>query len=215
MLGLYSGCWCSPRRCSWGVTCGDEFLVNTHIGDQQREAAIGMEDDGSFVVGWHSLNQVNHYDVFAQRFDNNCDLVDGEFQVNAYTDNAQGDPSVAMTDDGEFVFVWTSENQGDGDAEDIYSRRYDGDGLVIIDEYRVNNYTDSIQASPAVAVAMAGNGNYVVTWESLGQDGDGYGIYMQLHDSVGNVIPEPSTILMMLGGAATCIAGILRKKLRK
>ena len=44
-------------------------------------------------------------------------------------------------------------------------------------EFRVNTYTTSTQASPSVASDP--NGNFVVVWQSDGQDGSGYGVYGQ------------------------------------
>src|SRR5262249_23468206 len=36
------------------------------------------------------------------------------------------------------------------------------------------------------ATAMDANGNYVVTWESWGQDGSGYGVYARRFNAAGN-----------------------------
>ena len=43
---------------------------------------------------------------------------------------------------------------------------------------------ETSDASPG-SVAMDGNGNYVVTWASKGQDGDGWGVYAQRFDASG------------------------------
>ena len=51
------------------------------------------------------------------------------------------------------------------------------------DEMPVNSYVDSDQASPRIAVLK--NGGWLVTWESVGQDGDGPGIYQQIYSSTG------------------------------
>jgi hypothetical protein len=56
-------------------------------------------------------------------------------------------------------------------------------------EFRVNTYTAGDQAYPAVA--MNSSGNFVVAWESSGQDGSGLGLYAQRFDALGNKIgPE-------------------------
>lgn len=47
----------------------------------------------------------------------------------------------------------------------------------------VNSTTANSQQNPDVAADTSGN--YVVVWESFGQDGDGYGIYMQRFNSSG------------------------------
>ena len=45
-------------------------------------------------------------------------------------------------------------------------------------EFIVNTYTQNNQLDPAVA--MSSNGNFVITWDSYGEDGSGDGIYAQL-----------------------------------
>jgi hypothetical protein len=53
-------------------------------------------------------------------------------------------------------------------------------------DFPVNTYTPSFQSRPAVA--MDGTGNFVVTWQSYGQDGSGYGIYAQRYTAAGVAI---------------------------
>src|SRR5947208_2483985 len=50
-------------------------------------------------------------------------------------------------------------------------------------EARANTNTTAFQTSPAVA--MDAGGNYVVVWQSFGQDGSGYGVYAQRYSSAG------------------------------
>lgn len=50
-------------------------------------------------------------------------------------------------------------------------------------EFQVNTYTPDIQDLPALAMDLAGN--FVVVWESYGQDGSSYGVFGQLFDSSG------------------------------
>ena len=47
-------------------------------------------------------------------------------------------------------------------------------------EFQVNTYTPDNQENPKVATDAAGD--YVVVWQSNGQDGSGYGIYAQLYN---------------------------------
>jgi hypothetical protein len=42
-------------------------------------------------------------------------------------------------------------------------------------ETRVNTYTTSVQAAPAIAMDAAGD--FVVAWDSFGQDGSSYGVF--------------------------------------
>ena len=56
-------------------------------------------------------------------------------------------------------------------------RRFDAAGSPLTTEILVNTYTTNNQQNPAIA--MNSTGNFVVVWESQGQDGSGYGIYAQ------------------------------------
>ncbi len=53
----------------------------------------------------------------------------------------------------------------------------------VASEFQVNTYSTSDQQLPNVAVAPGGN--YVVVWQSNGQDGAGFGIFAQQFNSVG------------------------------
>ena len=50
-------------------------------------------------------------------------------------------------------------------------------------EFDINNFVVGDQESPQVAIAE--NGNYIVVWQSNGQDGSGLGVYAQLFNAEG------------------------------
>jgi YD repeat-containing protein len=104
-----------------------------------------------------------------------------EILVNTYTANSQTEPAVAATADGSLVVVWSSQGQ-DGSSTGIYGRRYDASGAAG-PEFRVNTYTTGIQFNPAVAAVA--DGGFVVAWQSLAQDGSGWGVYAQRYDASG------------------------------
>jgi len=54
------------------------------------------------------------------------------------------------------------------------------------DEFQVNTYVEDNQ--DGVDVAIADNGNFVITWQCVGQDGDGYGVFAQMYGNDGNPI---------------------------
>lgn len=51
-------------------------------------------------------------------------------------------------------------------------------------EFRVNTYTTNSQSSPSVG--MNDSGDFVIAWQSSGQDGDSGGVYAQRFDALGN-----------------------------
>lgn len=55
-----------------------------------------------------------------------------------------------------------------------------------VGEFLVNTHTASDQYSPAITGLT--DGGFVVSWESYGQDGSGWGIYAQRYDAQGAAV---------------------------
>jgi len=91
-----------------------------------------------------------------------------EFHVNQLTTGTQNNSAVAMDNAGNFVVVWQSNGQ-DGSGYGVYARRYSAVGAALGDEFRVNQFTTGAQQTPTVA--MDGDGDFVVAWNSAAQDG--------------------------------------------
>ncbi len=109
----------------------------------------------------------------------------GEFQVNTYTTDDQVLSAVAMHSSGSFVVVWASDTQ-DGSSYGIFGRRFDSMGNALSAEFQISLRTTLSQNQPAVA--MDGMGNFVVVWESNGQDGSNFGIFGRRFDSAGSAL---------------------------
>lgn len=155
------------------------FLINTTTESNQDTASIAALEDGGFVVIWKSGadQDGDGYGIFGQRYDSSgaTDAI-GEFQVNSYTDGSQYNGKVTALDDGGFVVAWQSDAQ-DGDEYGIYAQRYDEGGIKHGDEIQINTTTTEEQSY--VDITATQNGGFIVTWSSVDQDGDGYGVYAQ------------------------------------
>jgi hypothetical protein len=159
-----------------------EFKVNTYTTAFQFNPSVAMDADGNFVVTWYNNGQDGGgYGIYAQRYDKDSGAQGSEFRVNTYTTGTQAETSVAMDADGDFVVTWYSDQDGSGFG--IYAQRYDKDGGAQGSEFRVNTYTISNQTNPSVA--MDADGDFVVTWQSYGQDGSNFGVYAQRYDKDG------------------------------
>jgi len=168
---------------------GTEFQVNTYTTGQQATCSrngghISAADAiGNFVVVWHSDGPGDTYGVFARRYDSAGDPLGAEFRVNSYTPSRQWRPSVAADPSGNFVVVWSSEAPQDGSQDGIFGQRYDSGGEALGGEFQVNSYTTDRQRYPSMAADASGN--FVVVWQSLGQDGSDHGIFGQRYDREG------------------------------
>jgi hypothetical protein len=166
-----------------GVAQGGEFLVNTETTGWQSDPSVGIDGSGNFVITWRSDGQDgDNTGVFAQRYDA-LGVVQGvEFQVNTETAGAQHPPSVGMDAFGNFVIAWASDAQ-DGSGLGVYAQRYDAVGVAQDGEFQVNTETTDFQSEPSVG--MDASGSFVIAWNSIGQDGDGSGVYAQRYDASG------------------------------
>ena len=108
-----------------------------------------------------------------------------EFRANTTITDNQTLPATAMDEVGDYVIVWVSNNQ-DGQGLGIYAQRYDHTGTPVGGEFRVNQTTANDQTTPSVA--MDQQGDFVVTWASNNQDGNGWGVYARRYDLNGNAL---------------------------
>ncbi len=181
-VNLQAGTASAPGG-SGTLTPGDEFQVNTTTAYQQVNSKVTGLNDGGFLVVWQSLIQDgSDYGVFGQRYDASRQTVGGEFQINTQTASTQSNPAVTSLNDGGFVVTWHSLNQ-DGSGYGIYGQRFDASGSRVNNEFQVNTTTVSSQLLPDVK--GLNDGGFVVTWQSLDQDGSSYGIYGQRFDATG------------------------------
>jgi hypothetical protein len=120
--------------------------------------------------------------VFARRFSSAGTPLAAEFQVNTYTYSAQTAPTVAGEGDGDFLVAWSSYSQ-DGDSYGIFARRFSSAGAALAEEFQVNTYTGSFQTTPSAAIDAGGD--FVVAWQSQGQDGAGNGVFARRFSSAG------------------------------
>ncbi|MBE9102857.1 cadherin domain-containing protein, partial [Vacuolonema iberomarrocanum] len=153
-----------------------EFQVNTTTLDNQENAVVAMDEDGDFVIAWQGDGG---YGIYAQRFDSAGVAQGGEIQVAGDGFAATEIPSIAIDpDSGEFVVAWVADGFGS-----IRAQRYDSSGNPVGGEIAVSTAPN---VKGKASIAMDQNGNFVVVWESDGQDGSNTGIYGRRFDSSGN-----------------------------
>jgi hypothetical protein len=163
--------------------------------------AVGMDDSGRFVVAWvvNSGSKKQVTDVYARRFNADGTPADAGRMVNSYTAGTQQWPTVAAAT-GSYVIGWNSDGQ-DGSGHGVYAKRFTATGIEQApptgvprgtgNEFRVNTYTACTQSYPVAAADDAGN--FACAWtssplnRSVGQDGDGGGVYAQRFGAAGHL----------------------------
>lgn len=185
-LGVYG-----QRLDNFGDPLGGPFLVNTGttVGNQSAPA-VARDADCNYVVVWQSNHVVaDGYDIYAQRYTFDGTTLGGAIRVNSTVAGDQTAPVVAMGNDGRFVVAWAGDG-GDG-TTDIFAQRYDGAGVPVGEEFRVNNETALDQLMPAVA--MNATGEFALAWVSSHPAAAGEeevdpekSIFVQWYDANGN-----------------------------
>ncbi|MGE5277432.1 MAG: S-layer homology domain-containing protein, partial [Acidobacteriota bacterium] len=176
---------------STGAKVGGEFQVNTYTTSYQFHPSVAMDAAGNFVVVWESYRQDGSgAGVIGRRFNGSGAPQGGEFLINATTSGHQRTPHVASDASGNFVVVWSA--YGDGSEIGIVGRQFGASGSPRGGEFTVNTFTLSAQILPDVAMGPAGN--FMVVWQSKGQDDfgdpDGWGIFARAFGASG----RPSSV---------------------
>ncbi|MBI1348038.1 hypothetical protein GC163_17330 [bacterium] len=193
-----------PRTLMVATSIGEETRVNQQTTFEQSVASnhsrsVASDAFGNHVITWASFGQDgDDFGIMARLFDVSGNPLTDEFVVNSYTTGLQTHSSVAMDQDGDFVIAWYSSGQ-DGDNLGVYAQRYDASGSRAGSEFRVNTFTTGAQAEPSVA--MDADGNFVIVWQSYGQDGSSAGLYGQRYSSNGTQVGSEFAINDVTQGA--------------
>ncbi len=177
-----------------GRPAGGEFQVNTYTTSNQVHPQVASDAQGAFVVVWESYASAGpdtDRTIHGQRYDGDGNELGSEFQVNSYTTGAQRRPSVAVDPLGGFLVGWESNGSAGNDASSysIQVRLFDDAGAPQGDDVQVNTFTANAQQ--AAAVAVDGQGGFLVAWDSLGSSGgdsDSFSIQAQRYDGAGATV---------------------------
>ena len=193
--GSGSGVYATVFSATTGGNLTAEFRVNNHTPGSQDYPSITPLTADTFAVAWHSDGQDGDgYGVFATVFNATTgENLTAEFQVNTYTTNFQTRPSISALTADTFAVAWTSYGQ-DGDGWGVYAAVFNATtGENLTAEFRVNTYTASEQQYPSVSSLTADS--FVVAWESMGQDGDGDGVYAAVFSATTGGILTPEFLV--------------------
>ncbi len=132
---------------------------------------IAINENGDFVVTWQDdRDQNDYYEIYGRFFNASGNPLTNDRKINVISQRQQLRPSVGIDDFGNWVTVWIDDRDGNGYYE-IFSRRFDRNGVAFGGEVKVNPVSDGQQKD--IEVSMNGDGVAVVTWED-DRDGNGY-----------------------------------------
>ena len=182
-----------------GAALGNEFLLTGTTDGVQSLASVAALPDGGFMVAWQQVvfGGSNDYDVYARRFSGDGTVGD-PFRVNLTTFSHQMRPSIAGQTDGSFVIAWQSHMQSGETDYGIYAQRFDAAGNRLGGEFRLPS--DAAGEQSAVDLLPLPTGGFLATWESLGTDGSGGGVYARYFDGQGSALGNQAALHSFTAG---------------
>ena len=160
-----------------GGTVGAEFRISTYPPSYQDRPAIAAAPNGQYIVVWENRSQDGDgLGVFAQRLDAAGGPLGAEFRVNDISLSDQPRLRLPLRN-MRFVVVWQSAGNLDGSGSSIKGKRFARRRLAAGRRIPGQHLHPVGPERPAVATDRAGN--FIVTWNSFGQDGSAGGIFAQ------------------------------------
>jgi len=175
---LFGGVLCANAALT---PLGGEYPIVGDVPGHQQNPAVAVDSDGGYIVWQNTTANSKSERILLQRL--NADFAGIGAPVVA-SQNASGtndiNPRITMLPDGGAVVTWESGPRG---ATDVFARFLDQNGNFVTGAVRVNTQQAGIQGDADVAALSSGQ--VLVVWSSLGQDGDGEGVYGQRFTSRG------------------------------
>ncbi len=168
---------------------GGDMLVNQETARPQRAPAVGLDNQGRFLVAWQSSHQEPDpfsWGIFAREYNALGVPVQDEFLVNSLTSGPQTGSVVAMDGTGQTIVGWLGLDAAHHPA--VHGKLYQLADVMDSPELVLANYLAPEEAPPTAG--MDADGNSLVAWQSYLQDGSGLGIFAQKLDQHGNPIGD-------------------------
>ena len=140
--------------------------------ENEQHPAVAMFPDGSFVVAWE-VDLVSFDAILMRRYTGSGIPVGSAQQVEGRSDSDEWYPALGVAPDGDFVVVMDA-------GSEIYVQRYDDTDVAIGLPFQANVYDFDTQTMPDVAVRA--DKSFIISWTSMGQDGDQNGVFCRRFD---------------------------------
>ena len=160
-----------------------EIRVNSTTGYHSEPSLTALKD-GGYIVAWSDQGTSTTDYIFTQRYNASGVKVGGPALVNAVTNSAQEDPTITALANGGYVVAWQSDTFDD--MSDIAAQVYNANGVKVGSEFIVNTTRTGMQDS--AQITALNDGGFVVSWSSYGQDGSGWGGYLQRYNASGSKV---------------------------
>ena len=171
-----------------------QFQISISSDFEYSAPAVGALSTGGFVVAMteESGSAVASRHVVARVFG---DTVGDEFIVGSHGGRWER-PTVTGLPGGQFLVAWQASGEGvdaSTGAFSVWAESFGADGTPKNPPTVLNQYNDSEQRR--VSVTPLADGGFGAVWQSLGQDGEGYGVYSRMFPAAA-ALPGKLTIAL-------------------
>jgi len=164
------------RMSAHAVLLTDPFDVASSEVDHPRDPRVAALPASRVILVWVDDSSSGTDDsgssIQARIFTTDGIPLGPPFQINTTTLGDQTMPDVATVPDGRFVVTWESASSAGSDdsGTSIQLRRFNAEGEPIGSDEQVNTYISADQRNNRVA--CAGDGGFVIVWDSDGSSGN-------------------------------------------
>jgi Ca2+-binding RTX toxin-like protein len=163
-----------------GAPSGSELDLLNLSGSPSSSPSIAMDAEGNFIVAWTQANASSGSSVQAQRFHSDGTADGTPVLVASGAANYGPDPSVSMSEDGDFAVAWqqsrTVFNSAMGMTEtikEIFVGSYGADGTataspVVAAQSVINPMSQMYGSVGNPQVALSEGGSFIVAWDLSG-----------------------------------------------
>jgi hypothetical protein len=183
--------WFKPN----GDTLGGQVMLNDDASGQWQYNPSAAAGDSGWAMVWMDQrnSSIGNGELYGQCYDTTLSATGANFFAcdSIFGLHDQYDPSVASSENGNFLAVWYDYRFDDvsGDICDIFGRLYNKDGNALTPDFLISDtsYSSSQRyAYDPKAVCLA-DGSYLVAWYDY-RNGIDYDIYGQKLDGTGNLV---------------------------
>ncbi len=169
-----------------GVPSTGEFMVDPIRSESQLNPDAAWLADGNIIVVWQHCTALEGCDIYHRVFNASGDPLSQRMMTNQLDILDQAHPAITSFSHGGYAICWDGPDESSV-SNIIYCRIYETYEDAS-DEFIVNENNSYNKFYPALD--SCSDGNFVIVWQSNGQDGDQWGIFGRLMNDKGHRLAD-------------------------
>ena len=167
---------------------GNTRVNSFRISSTTASGIIAMDANGNLAALYTDYIS-QKWTLSLKRYNANGAQVGAEIAVASPTSATQAPSGIAIDGSSNITVTWINGVPNSTNSLDVYMRRYNNAGTALGAAAMVNTYTQGWQDGGSIG--MTARGDLVITYNSLGQDGNGFSMYAQRYNASGSAVGSP------------------------